>query len=166
MNIFVLDLDPFTAASMQSDKHVVKMAVETVQMLSDALILAGKEPPLKVDGSTPMRLCNPNHPCSKWVRRSQDNYVWAVDHLKGLLSEYTNRYQKVRPYQEKGYPEYFLENLPNSWEFAELTPFELAMPDEFKTTDPVVSYREYYKSKGPINVWRHTSPPDWYLSNV
>ena len=36
MNIFILDNDPVIAAQMQCDKHVVKMIVESAQMLSTA----------------------------------------------------------------------------------------------------------------------------------
>ena len=36
MNIFVLDEDPTIAAQSQCDKHVVKMIVESAQMLSTA----------------------------------------------------------------------------------------------------------------------------------
>ena len=36
MNIFVLDRNPKTAAQLQCDKHVVKMIVESAQMLSTA----------------------------------------------------------------------------------------------------------------------------------
>ena len=34
MNVFVLDDDPVVAAQLQCDKHVVKMIVESAQMLS------------------------------------------------------------------------------------------------------------------------------------
>ena len=34
MNIFVLDRNPVIAAQMQCDKHIVKMIVESGQMLS------------------------------------------------------------------------------------------------------------------------------------
>ncbi len=34
MNIFVLDRDPTKAAHMMCDKHVVKMILESAQMLS------------------------------------------------------------------------------------------------------------------------------------
>ena len=36
MNIFVLDRNPVVAAQMQCDKHIVKMIVESGQMLSTA----------------------------------------------------------------------------------------------------------------------------------
>jgi len=34
MNLFILDTDPIKAAQLQCDKHVVKMIVESAQMLS------------------------------------------------------------------------------------------------------------------------------------
>ena len=34
MNIFFLDKDPVKAAQMQCDKHVVKMVLETAQMVT------------------------------------------------------------------------------------------------------------------------------------
>ena len=37
MNIFVLDRDPTKAAHMMCDKHVVKMIIESAQMLSAVL---------------------------------------------------------------------------------------------------------------------------------
>ena len=44
MNIFVIDKDPVVAAQEHCDKHVVKMIVESAQMLSTAhRILDGKE---------------------------------------------------------------------------------------------------------------------------
>ena len=36
MNIFFLDKNPYVAAHKQCDKHVVKMVLETAQMLSTA----------------------------------------------------------------------------------------------------------------------------------
>ena len=44
MNIFILDTDPIVAAQLQCDKHVVKMIVESAQMLSTAhRMLDGEE---------------------------------------------------------------------------------------------------------------------------
>ena len=36
MNLFILHNDPVIAAQMQCDKHVVKMIIESAQMLSTA----------------------------------------------------------------------------------------------------------------------------------
>ena len=43
MNIFFLDKDPKIAAQMQCDKHVVKMILETAQMLSTAARAQGHD---------------------------------------------------------------------------------------------------------------------------
>ena len=70
MNIFVLHKDPVVAAQMQCDKHVVKMLLESAQMLCSPF-----EP-----GSAPYRRSHYNHPCSKWARESSSNYQWLWDH--------------------------------------------------------------------------------------
>ena len=36
MNIFILDQDPIAAAVQQCDKHIVKMVLESAQMMSTA----------------------------------------------------------------------------------------------------------------------------------
>ena len=45
MNIFVLDRSPQAAAQMQCDRHVVKMVLESAQMLCTAVNLLGGESP-------------------------------------------------------------------------------------------------------------------------
>ena len=47
MNIFVLDEDPVVAATMSCDKHVVKMILETAQMLSTVAHSHGHEAPYR-----------------------------------------------------------------------------------------------------------------------
>ena len=68
MNIFILDLDPQSCAEAHCDKHVVKMILETAQLLSSALWITGVE--------APYRLTHKNHPCAIWTRESLDNYMW------------------------------------------------------------------------------------------
>lgn len=41
MNIFVLDTDPEIAAILHCDKHIVKMPLETAQMLCTIAALKG-----------------------------------------------------------------------------------------------------------------------------
>jgi hypothetical protein len=41
-----------------------------------------------------------------------------------------------------------------------MTPFVLAMPDEYKRATPVQSYREYYKEgKKHLHSWKRNHPP-------
>ena len=59
MNIFILDKDPKTAAEYHCDKHVLKMILETAQMLCTAHWETG--------GQAPYRATHKNHPCTKWT---------------------------------------------------------------------------------------------------
>src|SRR5210317_1125408 len=82
MNIFYLDSDPEVCASYHCDKHVVKMIVESCQMLSNAL----------PKDEAPYRRTHYNHPCSKWVRESWNNWWWLAQLTECLLSEWRDRY--------------------------------------------------------------------------
>ena len=79
MNIFVLDRDPEIAGSYHCDKHVLKMIIESAQLLSNSHNLTGKE--------GPYRLTHRNHPCTKWVMESIANYRWLVKLGKTLCRE-------------------------------------------------------------------------------
>jgi hypothetical protein len=158
MNIFVLDENPWKAAWYQCDKHVVKMILETAQLLCSAHWMTG--------GEAHYRLTHKNHPCSKWARESLNNYKWLAVHGRALCHEYTKRYNKVHKTQEVIYwCENNLPNIPSNG----LTEFPLAMPDDVKTPgDPVKSYRDYYrKYKKDIVKWNHSEKPEWYeVQNV
>jgi len=88
MNLFVQSPDPYISAAMLDNKRVVKMTVETVQLLSTAMHLNGAT-------TTPYKPTHPHHPVTLWCARSRGNYLWALEHLRGLASEYTRRYGKI-----------------------------------------------------------------------
>jgi hypothetical protein len=48
-----------------------------------------------------------------------------------------------------------------------LTRFALAMPNEYKTDDPIESYRNYYqgKEKQRLASWKKREVPYWYTVN-
>ena len=73
MNIFVLDTSPKLAAEYHCNKHVVKMIIETAQMLSTA------HDYLETGISGLYKPTHKNHPCSIWVRQSRENYLWTLD---------------------------------------------------------------------------------------
>ena len=73
MNIFHLDEDPETCAVYHCDKHVVKMILETAQMLSTAW-RQSDNPPASVYKEAYL-----NHPMTKWVRETQYNYMWTYE---------------------------------------------------------------------------------------
>jgi hypothetical protein len=133
MNIFVLADTPEESAQLQGDKHVIKMILESAQMLCSAF-----EP-----GSAPYKRTHYNHPCSVWARKSEANYSWLVSHAFALCAEYTRRYG--RRHKTEDVIEWCalrIDELPFSEDG--LTPFAQAVPDQFKHTSAVVAYRAYY----------------------
>lgn len=156
MNIFILDENPDVAATLHNDKHVVKMIVETAQLLSTAHHVAGSPIAAKL-----YRKTHENHPCAKWVRESKANYEWAYFLFNALCIEYTYRYGKQhKTMREKAIA---LGNIPNIPDVG-LTPFPQCMPDDCRVPgDPVSAYRKYYREhKSHIANWKKRDIPEWY----
>jgi len=155
MNIFVLDLEPKKCAKYHCDKHVVKMILETAQLLCGAVWISGQEAPYK--------LTHKNHPCAIWTRESIWNWLWLYNLGMDLCEEYTKRYKKEHKTQSV-IESLSSPNLPN----IERTPFALAMPNDCKisyiyTNDSVASYRKYYKKyKRDIAKWNYCEKPWWW----
>jgi hypothetical protein len=153
MNIFVLDIDTKKCAEYHNDKHVVKMILETSQLLCGVHWVTGSEAPYK--------LSHKNHPCSIWARECIENYLWLCDLGFELCKEYTHRYGKK--HKSQLIIEWCYDNRPNIPENGEMTPFALAMPIECKLNDAVESYRNYYMiSKRDIASWKERNVPEWY----
>lgn len=180
MNLFILDQDPDTAARLQCDKHVVKMVVESAQMLSTThRVLDGIEilRPSK-SGKTNQKYwrltgdreeflysaVHVGHPCTQWTMESTTNYGWHLVHFVALCDEYTYRYGKVHKSSEL-IPH--LMQLPRNIKEGPLTPFRLAMgsnPECMHEGDPVRSYREFYQTKQErfaMN-WTNRPIPEWF----
>jgi hypothetical protein len=138
MNIFVLDYDPATSAFMHCDKHVVKMILESAQMICTTHHLTS-------NGMyyIPYRPVHKNHPCTVWVRESLSNYEWLMSLTYWLNFEY--RYRFNRKVNHKSYDAIISLPKPNIKDKG-LTPFALAMPDECKMNDAVDSYINYYNT--------------------
>ena len=148
MNIFVTDPDPVKSAQCLPDKHVVKMPLESCQML--AIVAStkwghgfGKLP--KLDGTPYLtdKGAFRGHPCTIWA---QENYRWLIEHGLALCAEYTHRYGKVHSCQHT--LEHAKMIFPPS--NGEVTPFARAMPDEFKydtSIDTITAYKRYIASK-------------------
>jgi hypothetical protein len=144
MNIFVLDKSPILAAQYQCDKHVVKMVLETAQILST--VAGGPYKPTHI-----------HHPCVIWIRQGKENYKWLVAHGLALCEEYGYRYSK-----EHGCLE-VIESLaiPPTHVPSGRTHFVKCMPEECKRKSAVASYREYYHQK-EFAVWTKREKPYWW----
>ena len=179
MNIFHLDRDPVQSAQWMIDKHVVKMIVESAQLLSTAhRVLDGKEYYDKnKNGHKLKRWLHPtledklykasmvNHPSAIWCRESTANYQWLYTHFMELCKEYTYRYGKTHSTEKKLAK--ILKANPKNCTKTGLTEFNQAMPDYCKRRDPVDAYRIYYinEKRGFAN-WTNRVMPWWFQQGV
>jgi len=177
MNIFVLDKNPVTAAEYMCDKHIVKMILESCQLLSTAhRVLDGQKverqtkngrrytyyklEDFKVDGYI-YKSTMINHPCTIWARQSTRNYDWLCKHTLALCEQYTKRYGKI--HVSTPLSEWLFRHPPIGLKIDDLTPFAQAMPDQYKHQDAVKAYRDYYIfEKSRFAKWKLGNVPDWY----
>jgi hypothetical protein len=149
MNVFYLDPNPYTAAEMQCDRHVVKMILESAQLLSTAhRELDGDAWADKVNL---YKATHKNHPSAIWCRASIDNYRWLYQHFIALCHEYTYRYKKEHlSYTKLAAVLFFIPSNLTTTGFTEPTP---AMDDEYKRENALESYRYYYANAKSVNDW-------------
>ena len=159
MNIFPLekdlngDIDWIKSAQSQDDLRVVKMTLETTQLLCSAMnVLSGSQ-------ITPYKTAHKNHPSTIWARASLANWIHLKRHGLALAGEYTKRFGKVHKCEK------VMRSLqPDQWLFPQLesTPLPLCMPNHFKSDDTVRSYRLFWVSK-PNMRYRRAKPPEWFV---
>ena len=159
MNIFVTDRCPIQSARNLPDKHIVKMPLETCQMLaiiySDWYYGVGKL--YKKDGTpyATKRGAFRNHPCTQWAAANQYNLAWLIRHGYALCHEYQARYNKVHTcfdvisqaemIYHTSFPDEFLSRASHK-----VTEFTRAMPEYIKydtTIDTIEAYKRYLNTK-------------------
>ena len=151
MNIFVTDYCPIQSARNLPDKHIVKMPLETCQMLaiiySDWYYGVGKL--LKADGTpyATKRGAFRNHPCTQWAAANQYNLAWLIQHGLALCEEYTLRYHKIHTCQDvihqatRIYDSIFDQPVYNSYDM--VSTFTRAMPEYLKYDDTITTIQAY-----------------------
>lgn len=154
MNIFILDYNTKKTAEYHCDKHVVKMIVESAQLLCTAHHSTG------VSNDLLYKATHINHPCNVWVRNSASNYKWLSELSLYLLEEYKFRYDKE--HRSSDILRWCNKHIPSIPDKG-LTQFALAMPDDCKIgQDAVLSYRYYYvKYKNHLLSWKRRDVPLW-----
>jgi len=170
MNLFILSLIQKEIANYMMDKHVSKILLEAVQMLCSAKRILDPEDEVN---ERIYKLAHKNHPVTIWCRKSKANFLWTLDLVEELHNEWRFRYNHSNTKFHKSYLMAMVlrENIPSDDKFEEqrLTPFALAMPVEYKTEDPVESYRKYYmsKEKQKIATWnKGRNKPEWYVKEL
>jgi len=170
MNIFFLDNDIKLSTQFHVDKHIVKLIVELGQMLSTThKVLDGIK--TTINNRTYFILederndllyksCYINHPCNIWLRESTENYNYTYNLFCELCNEYSYRFDKKHLTDIK--LRELLKTLPKKLENKNFTFPALAMPDEYKSDDYVLSYRKYYiGEKKHIFSWKKREIPHW-----
>lgn len=177
MNIFYLDKSPKLAAEYHVDKHVVKMILESAQLLSTAhRVLDGEEAQgfsasgrkkkvWKLNDKRDDELYSAthiHHPSAVWARQSALNYSWLHSLMVELCKEYTLRYGKVHKCFYSGLVHKLMlppNNIKHN-DFTEPTP---AMPDQYKVPgNSVKSYHNYYNGeKTRMFSWKKREVPSW-----
>lgn len=134
------------------DKHVVKMAVESTQILCSVYYFTGESE------YSPYKLTHKNHPCCVWARTSLSNWLWLKELALALCAEYTYRYGKIhkceaiiRSLRTPSLPDIGFTKVP------------LAMDEKYIISDdPVENYRNYYRlGKRSIWSWKRRGRPWW-----
>lgn len=180
MNIFVTDKDPVVAAQNQCDKLLIKMILEQAQLLCTAhRMLAGQEYSDVISGhrktawilhdivadSVLYRATHHNHPCSMWIRASDDNYKWGYQHFVAMCDEYTHRYNKVHKSDTR--LRQILADFPNAITLGPLVKFVKCMgasPESLAIEDPIEAYRHFYQTKQTRfkMIWTNREKPEWF----
>ena len=177
------------------DKHIAKIILEAVQMLCTTHRLLTTAAGIECDPCV-YKIAHKNHPVTIWCRAAQANFIWTLDLIDAMHAEWKYRYGHPAHKQHKSYivAQYLRQNIPPAATFERvttkgiMTPFALAMPDEFKIRtatangaaptgtshgadvyDAVASYRSYYLSaqKRRIAKWtKLREMPLWYVRGL
>lgn len=162
MNIFYLDENPQLCAQYHTDKHVVKMILESAQLLCTAVNYhAGEQ-------VTPYKSTHVNHPCSIWVRSSLANWMYLFGLMVRLEGEWRFRFKHTKEHKSvldlriADITILAYRNFPAIIKAEPFTSPALAMPEQYRTNNPVESYRAYYNNdKRHLHKWTNRETPFW-----
>lgn len=162
MNIFYLARDPRVCAQYHCDKHVVKMILETAQILTAVHYHYGNG-----EGMT-YKCTHANHPSTLWAGDSSTNYSWLWHLGYELCKEYTVRYGKRHKCQDMFEDVRQLECRPRGMPSLNWTPPPQCMPDEYKNRHSTINaYRAYYLgNKRRFAKWSVRSIPSWWRKGL
>lgn len=157
MNIFYLDNNIKKCAQSHCDTHVIKMILESAQILCTVLHHTGQHAPYKAT--------HEKHPCTVWAGASLDNWLWLRELGRELNNEYQYRFNHDTPHKS------FL--VINQLAIPELNSIGIttrpqAMDDKYKVPgNPVQAYRQYYLAKkSHLLKYTKRAKPKWMLQEL
>ncbi|MGE5505567.1 MAG: pyrimidine dimer DNA glycosylase/endonuclease V [Actinomycetota bacterium] len=157
MNIFAVSADPADCARALDDRRLIKMVLETAQLLS-AAVRARPDLQPGADPALFYRATHLNHPVALWVRQQPANFAWTKRLLDELLDEYSHRYGRVHACARiaAALGETGSHAPPVDW--CNCTPFpELPTFDAYRAT---LAAKWAADSRPPS--WRDRGPPAWF----
>jgi hypothetical protein len=162
VNIFYLHHAPIISASLHCDKHVVKMILETAQMMSTIYHIYGHA------DIAPYKPTHAHHPSVNWASENKANYEWLAELGRHLCNEYAIRYgsrHTCEPIITQLLKDPPPELKAGPYRFTE--PPQM-MPDDCKVENNAVeAYRQYYrKYKASFAKWKLDGPPGFMIGAV
>lgn len=170
MNIFVTSNSPVRSAKMLDNKRVVKMILESAQLLSTALHRhkeTAQEPWKNVN--IPYKPTHVGHPCTIWAMQTRKNYWWLFRHFIALCREYEYRYGKEHKcYQYIGDFYVGARIIPDGplTKFANCTANQTKGISFKHINEPVEAYKAYLAARWDTDTlipkWTNRTKPEWY----
>ena len=154
MNIFFLDENLTLCAQYHCDRHVVKMILESTQILCTVLHTHGVDAVYR-----PTHL---KHPCVLWAGKSLDNWLW----LKELVVELNQEYQYRFKHSESHRSAIVASELPcPPLPSLGITERPQTMPEQYRVQgDPIAAYRQFYLGeKAHLLKYSRRTVPSWIL---
>ncbi len=185
MNIFILSHEHHPAkhyleqARYHCDKHVIKMILESSQMLCTTLVQApiiGSRICENLHSSAP---CKPlaagmsKHPCVEWTKKSVINFNYLARLAYALCNEHQYRYPLSAEHEHMSWLKYLCEELddlgypvhnPLPEVFAVAVKDPVLRTTSAKHYEAVEMYRNYYfQDKYAFATWKGRKEPIWWL---
>ena len=152
MNIFYFDTDMDLCARYHCDAHVVKMILESAQILCTVLWINNIP--------APYRPTHQNHPSVLWANQSLANWCWLRDLARVLNQEYKYRFNHSN--NHRSYDVIAQLPLPPIPDLG-LTELPQVMPPEYQHASAVEAYRAYFTHrKAHLAKWTKRPIPDWF----
>jgi hypothetical protein len=149
MNIFVTSRNPIKAARYLDDKRVVKMCLESAQILSN--IVGGPYKPTHL-----------RHPVVLWVWEHERHQDWLWSHFQALCEEYTWRFGKTHECEKVMTPYLHYHYRRPEWAMEDISFEDCSGQNE---RGLVANYRQCLRQKWVEDKrkpkWTNRLPPFW-----
>ena len=181
MNIFATSQCPVQSARWLCDKHVVKMGVESVELLANCFTLDRLSKPdcPRTQKNRIRGHFNPKHPSCLFTTHNRSNMRWVIDHAEAIFQEKYERYPKGGRHFSHDFLDWVRANVADSIvPEGELTDFTVAISADkncrqingFDKLPVTERYRLYIIHDKPFATWPEGKTPPWipqtYISEI